>query len=434
MNQHFPKRRHLLGALGLSGLGVSALAHAGWLGQLFQSNQGNHTMQAAATEKFQWNVSFCSYGMDIEPKGQSDVTTLMTDNWMKDADGNFVAKFFTGFGAAWGAGAAGMGGSNPKGSRLPKTLRLRYYDYLEDRFYQLDAVLPLQRIYTLFKLEYVSINSPRYGKVQARFDDLRIGVAPLGHIMLWASGSTDQVELQSYRALELPGMTAKSYNASLPGGTFTLDEDRWGNLAAGKLSPATLERIKRGWVPDPSWYMRHIRVKFPWRFKLTGNVSRMTELSAYFGNTEAQSVWAWEMPLYPTVAELRGIPDTCKFWLHDREGKRHYVWVSFSLRDRAVSESDLSEVRAAFDQVFPGRKLEDNDLLPGDADMATVEVHIPDDFKKFTATLVKGNMRLPLPIGERQHFNLEGSSHFWNDDEPDAPELIKLFQQGPSKR
>lgn len=109
-------------------------------------------------------------------------------------------------------------------------------------------------------------------------------------------------------------------------------------------------------------------------------------------------------------------------------------WMSFSLRERAVSESDLSEVRAAFDQVFPGRQLEDNQQMPGDDDMATVEVHIPDNFKGYTATLVKGNVRLPLPIGASQHFDLEGSSRFWRDGEPDPPDVIKLFLEGPPKR
>jgi hypothetical protein len=433
MQSHSASRRRLISALGLAG--ASPLAKAGWLMQLDQSSKEAPSMQAISSETFIWDVTFCSYGIDIEPRGQGDVTTLWTDNWMKDADGNLVAKFFTGFGAAWGAGASGMGGVNPKGSRLPKSLRLRYYDYLEDRFYQLDAELPLQRIYEFFKREYVSINSPNYGKVRGRFDDLRIGIAPLGHVMVWAAGLTDRVELQTYQALELPGMTAKSYNASLPGGTFTLQENRWGNLAAGKLSPATLERIKKGWTPDPSWYMRHIRVKFPWRFKLTGNVTRITELSAFLGNAEAQSVWAWEMPLYPTLAELRGIPDTCKFWFYDSAGTRHYVWVSFSLRERAVSESDLSEVRAAFDQVFPGRQLEDNQQMPGEDDMATVEVHIPDNFKGYTATLVKGNMRLPLPIGASQHFELKhGTSRFWRSDRQDTPEQTTLFLEGPHKR
>src|SRR5450830_859100 len=77
-------------------------------------------------------------------------------NWLKDAQGDTVARFFSGFGATWGAGSSDMGGTNPKGSRLPKTIHLSYYDYQEDRFYRLEAELPLHRIYELF------FNEPKF--------------------------------------------------------------------------------------------------------------------------------------------------------------------------------------------------------------------------------------------------------------------------------
>ena len=387
-------------------------------------------MNAYATEVMQWNLSFCSYGLDIDPKGQSDLETLRADNWFKDADGQVVAKFFSGFGAAWGAGASGMGGTNPKGSRLPKTFRLTYYDFLEDKFHQLDGDLPQQRIYAFFKQRTVTKNVT-YGKVVARYDQLRLGVASRGNVMLWAAGE-DIAELQTYRAQELTGLTRASYNASLPGGTFTLMEDRWKALAGGRLKPETLERIKAGWVPDPIWYMRTIRVKYPWRHRLTGNVSQTTELESYQGNAEAQSVGAWEMALYQATTAMRGIPETAKFWFTDKAGTRHHLWLSFSLRERAVSEKDLSEVRAAFEQVFPGRTLEDNDYLPNEKDMATVEVHVSDDFKTFTASLVRGEVRLPLPVGKTQHFVLEPYTHWpGNKSEEITPQERRLFQLGP---
>lgn len=431
---HGPKnamnRRRLLAALGLSGLGASTSAQTGWLAQVGQALKGK-PMNAYATEVMKWEVSFCSYGLDIDPKAQGDLETLWSDNWFKDAEGNVVVKFFTGFGAAWGAGASGMGGSNPKGSRLPKTFRLTYYDFLEDRFYQLDGDLPQQRIYELFQRKIVD-KDVNYGKVRGRFDDLRLGVAPRGNVMLWAAGLGNQVELQAYRAHELQGMTRASYNASLPGGTFTLMEDRWKALAGGRLQADTLDRIKAGWVPDPAWYMRTIRVKYPWRHRLTGNVSQMTELESYQGNAESQTVGAWEVMLYQNTTAMRGIPKTAKFWFTDKAGTRHHLWLSFSLRERALSEKDLTEVRAAFEQMFPGRKLEDNDYLPNEHDMATVEVHVSDDCKAFTASLVKGDRRVPLPVGKTQHYELEPYTHWLGNKSGEiTPEERRLFLLGP---
>lgn len=421
-------RRRWLAQIGALGAGITAWpAHAQFFKRLFMNNNTPET----ATMK--WDVSFCSYGIDIEPRGQGDVTTLTGDNWMKDAGGQLVAQFYTGFGAAWGAGTMGMGGTSNKASLLPKTMRLKYYDYLEDRFYQLDAELPLHRIHDLFfRAPRIIDKDVNYGTVRPRYDDVRIGIAPDGHVMLWAAGLGSQVELAQYRAVVLHGITRKSYNASLPGGTFTLTESEDRRLMLDRLKPETIVRIDAGWRPDAMWYMRHIRVKFPWRHVMTGNVSRVTELESYQGNAEAETVGQWEMNTYQQIHRMRGIPNTAKFWFHDRQGKRHYLWLEFCLRERAVSEDDLSEVRAAFDELFPGRTLEDNDYLPGEADMAQVEVHVSDDFRRFTATLVKGEVRLPLPVGRTQHFVLEPFTH-WPKVKTErlTPEMRELFQYGP---
>jgi hypothetical protein len=425
---HLLSRRRWLAQTAALGAGLPAGdAQAQFFKGLFMRN----TTPETATMK--WHVTFCRYGIDIEPRGQGDVTTLTGDNWMKDAEGQVVAQFYTGFGAAWGAGSRGMSAISDSGSRLPKTVRLKYYDYLDDRFYQLDAELPLRRIYDLFiQAPPIVAKKVTYGKVRPRYDNVRIGVAPDGHVMLWAAGLGNQVELAQYRAVVLHGITRKSYNASLPGGTFTLTESEDRRLMLDRLKPETIARIDAGWRPDAMWYMRHIRVKFPWRHVMTGNVSRVTELESYQGNAEAETVGQWEMGVYQQINCLRGIPDTAKFWFHDREGKRHHLWLSFYLRERAVSESDLSEVRAAFDELFPKRTLEDNDDLPGEADMAQVEVHVSDDFQRFTATLVKGDVRLPLPVGKTQHFELEPFTHWpGNKTEEITPEERRLFQYGP---
>lgn len=423
---HLTRRSWLAGAAPLA-LGLApGSSSAQLLRKLLMSNA------TPETAFMKWDVTFCSYGIDIAPRDQSTLETLTGNNWMKDADGKLVAQFYNGFGAAWGAGNIGMGGPPREGGKLPKTLRLSYYDYLEDRFYRLDTELPLRRLFELFVQAppIVGKNSPYYGVPRPRYNDLRIGVAPNGHVMLWACGLGSQVELGPYRASIIEGMTARSYNASLPPGAFTLDEERW--LALDRMKPATVERVKAGWRPDAMWYMRHIRIKFPWRHVLTGNVSRVTELESYQGNAEAETVGQWEMAGYRVINRLRGVPETAKFWFHDREGKRHHLWLEFSLRERAVSEADLTEVRAAFDRLFPGRTLDDNSLMPGDADMAQVEVNISDDLQRFTAFLVKGDVRLPLPVGKTQHFELEPFTHWpGNASDEVTPEMRKLFQFGP---
>ena len=387
------------------------------------------TMNNPQTAVFKWDLSFCSYGIDIDPRASSRVGTLSSDNIMWDAQGLEVARFYSGMGAAWGLGGSIMGGPDRKGSKLPQRLLFSYYDYLEDRFYQLKTELPIQKLFELFSQPGLARDNY---KARHKFQSMCIGVAPLGNVMIWVSGYTDnQVELGTYRAEVLEGMTPKSYNA---GGTrfFPLREDRWAELSGGRAKPETIERIKAGWVPDPSYYMRRIRVKFPWRFKLTGAVSRVTDILSYEANTESTAYGTWEMGLYQTVNTMHAVPDTAKFWFHDLTGKRHYVWLRFWKRERAVSEADLTEMFAAFEQVLGKRTLEDNLFAPNDADMATVEVHVGEDFQTITASLVKGPVRVPLPVGRTQHFALEPYA-YWDGNPTPSAEVIKLFQEGPAK-
>lgn len=378
---------------------------------------------------FKWDVDFCGYGIDIDPRANARVSTLSTDNILWDAQGLEVARFYSNLGAAWGFGGTIMGGPDPKGSKLPQHLLFTYFDYLEDRFYQLKTELPLQKLFELFSIPGLA---RRGVEARPKFQTLRIGVAPLGNIMMWAAGYTDnQVELGTYRAEVLEGMTPKSYNAAARP-FFPLREDRFLHLSSGRAKPETIERIKAGWLPDPSYYMRRIRVKYPWRFKLTGAVSRVTEITCFETSAEGTGYGAWEMGLYQTLNALHAPPTAAFFWFHDLAGKRHYLWLRFWKRERAVSEPDMTDMFTAFEQVFGKRSLEDNTLVPSDADMATVEVHVGEDFQTITAALVKGAVRVPLPVGRTQHAELEPYAYWPGNPTPPA-DVIKLFQEGPPK-
>lgn len=412
----------------LAGSWSTTSAQATGLASFFKGN----AMDTPQTAVFQWDVNFCKYGIDIDPRAGARVSTLSSDNILWDAEGLEVARFYSGMGAAWSAGSRPMGGPDPKGARLPQRLLFSYYDYLEGRFYQLKTELPLQKLFELFQRSAVSKSAPHFGTIRPRFQSLIIGVAPLGHIMIWAAGYNDfQVELGTYRAEVLEGMTPQSYNA---GGNrfFPLREDRWQELSGGRAKPETIERIKAGWVPDPSYYMRRIRVKYPWRFKLTGAAARLTELTCYESNGEGRAWGAWEMGLYQTLNEMHAPPTAAFFWFHDQTGKRHYLWMRFWKRERAVSEPDMGATFAAFEQMLGQRTLEDNLFAPGDADMATVEVHVGEDFETITASLVKGGLRAPLQVGRVQHFELEPHA-YWNGNPTPPADAIKLFQEGPSR-
>jgi hypothetical protein len=215
-------------------------------------------MQAYETEEFTWDIGTSHYYLD---KGATQMVTLERENWMKDAQGNVVANWF-GAGNVWGIGGGPMGG-DPRTARLPKTMRISYYDYQEDRFYQLDAELPQKKLFELFKQKTVSIDT-KYGSVKPMFNGLLIGVAPQGNVVVWARarGARDQVELATYKAHAMQDMTIERYNSTGTygpngGRAFPISTDRWGILSdATALTPATVERLKSGWLPSADYYLQ----------------------------------------------------------------------------------------------------------------------------------------------------------------------------------
>ncbi|MFG6449824.1 DUF2931 family protein [Roseateles sp. BYS180W] len=289
----FRRRRWLASTLSLTALSATpALQAAGLLDKLFK---GKDPAMSIETDEFDWEISTCKYSLDIELRGNSRVDTLSYGNRFIDASGKDVGRFFTGFGAPWGGGDGPMGGDRRR-ARLPKTLELSYYDYIEGVLYQLQAPLPIEHIHARFSERTVTRGEP-YGKVVQKYNDIRIGVGPQGHIMVWlASVSGNQVELATYQATPVKDFDPAEYNRKLPGGSFYLNADRFRELSfdTNRLSPQTQERIRAGWRADPRYYFETLRLKYPWRFKLTGAVSQVTELGGWYANGEAQAIGAWK--------------------------------------------------------------------------------------------------------------------------------------------
>jgi hypothetical protein len=380
-------------------------------------------MPAYETEEFIWRLVTSHYYLD---SGATQIVTIERQNWMKDALGKVVAQWW-GAGNVWGLGGTPMGGDKRR-ARLPKTLRTTYYDYQEDRFYQLDAELPLQKLHALFKETVVS-PSLNYGKVVPKFDTFKIGIAPQGHVVVWVGGrgGDDQIELGIYKAQMMRDMTVAGYNATKP--AFPLKADRWTKLSySTSLKPETVAKLKTGWMPELGYYLKQ-RTKYPWRYRMSGN-AHLLEIMEGQGNQEHFYVGPWMMGLYKGVAAMRGIPSAATLWFNDLQGKRHSIWLGFYSKERVAGEPDLGAVWNAFETVFPGRKPEDNDYLPGDNDMATVDIHVSDDLKTYTATLIKGQQRINIPIGDTQFFNLESYAHGPGQPTP-KPEVVKLLQNGP---
>jgi hypothetical protein len=389
-------------------------------------------MSAIQTEIFKWSINVSNYNVDA---GSVKIVTLAApDNWFKDASGKEVTRWF-GAGGMWGVGGTPMGGNNIK-SALPKTFGLAYYDYIENKFYELVGELEQRKIYELFKQQTVD-NDNHLGAIIPRYKKLILGIAPQGHIMVWVSSENgaDQVELASYRATERKGVTVASYNASQSSDFFHIRTDYWAkDIEHGgirKLKAETTAKIKAGWLPSADYYLRKQRIKYPWRYSMSGN-ARLVEFSERLGNTERNTVYPWEFSLKQNLAQLKGVPREATLYFNDKAGKRHYVALHFFRKDRVSTEPDLTEVFAAFEKLFPGRTLEQNHDYPAEAEMATLDINVSDDLTEYTATLIKGNQRIDFPLAFAQRQDLSPYA-YWTNAETPEPAVLKLLLNGPPK-
>lgn len=226
----------------------------------------------------------------------------------------------------------------------------------------------------------------------------------------------------------MEGYTAERYNREVqPGFPIFVGEKRLRRLTS--LESDTVAKIQQGWFPDNLYYKKQ-RTKYPWRFAMTGN-AHLLEFYERYGNQEATYVHPWQLATYQNAAQVRGVPQNNIFVFNDRKGKRYWLSFKFSNKYRVTGEADISDVWAAFEKLFPGRTPEANNQSVSDADMATVEVNASDDLKTFTATLVKGDQRIPLPAAHgSQLLPLEPWSNNYGSPTP-PPDVIKRQQQGP---
>ena len=386
------------------------------------------TMSAIESEEFKWSITVSNYNLDL---GNTHIETLINDCWFADAQGN--KRQFYGSRGSYGIGGTPIGG-NRENMPLPKTLHLQYYDYQVGRFYKLDVELPQRKLHALFKQKTIQIDADNK-PVMPRYDELTIGIAPGGFIMLWVRtyDGYDEVELLGpLQALNIDGMTVESYNNSVRE-SFWLYE-RWGHISGRgtygrtSLTRETVDKLKAGWVPDNLYY-RQRRIKYPWRYRMTGN-ARLLEFKDSQDNNERFYTGPWQMAMYNSLGAMRGVPVAATFWFVDKAGQRHSIYLGFFKGERVTGEKDVSDGWAAFEAVFPKRDVSQNDFVPGEEDMATLEIHVSDDLQTYSTSLAKGNTVVDFPAHRAQFFNLEPYTHWPKGVTPDAA-AIKRLQNGP---
>ncbi|MBF0576052.1 DUF2931 family protein [Dysgonomonas sp. GY617] len=120
-------------------------------------------------------------------------------------------------GSDWGYS---IGDNNSGRGPLPDGLGIEWFSFAENKFYSGSFDLPYDTIKKLFNTQM--IESVR--KIPCRFDEISVGMAPGGMVVVWVRGDSHSVDIGRFQADEAP---ARDLNEFLPSTHVWYDwEDR----------------------------------------------------------------------------------------------------------------------------------------------------------------------------------------------------------------
>jgi hypothetical protein len=157
---------------------------------------------------------------------------------------------------AWGFG----GGSGMKGGIIPNRLELTWISYAEKKFWKIDCALPEDKILALFQKGYTYRDKAGVNNKET-YDELLIGLAPGGVVVVWLVGSVSIVEVGRFQAKE-------TYVNKLDFQPVKIvDETQEQYFETGFkvcVSKEIQEQIKKEGIPFGLW--DEYRTKYNWRF------------------------------------------------------------------------------------------------------------------------------------------------------------------------
>ena len=177
---------------------------------------------------------------------------------------------------------------------LPDRLKISFFSYTEDQFYQGDFKLPFEHILKLFSNPYYShkVNQIiNYHKIVA-------GVAPGGVVTVWVTSEDRTVEIFSGMADKVELDWSKiTPDKVTPRKTYI---DTQVQFMRSKLSPDAREEMAKSGVPLDRW--KNYRKRYNWQLLFTGQEPpKMVDYIKYFNGER-------DLLLYPHTEEYLSQP------------------------------------------------------------------------------------------------------------------------------
>ena len=401
-------------------LSLGLLANTG-CGQVkrFTEGIGGMSNNNYATAEFGWGMGVSNYTLDAGDSEMSMEAIRPGNNLMLDSEGNVVARVDFGSGGRWGLSSGVLGSQDDSKKRLPARLKMLYYDAQEKQAYRIDAPLPTQKIYELFKQGFVDLSGKRLN-----YDQILVGLAPRGHVVVWVKEAAFMVEVASFEATktnldEQTLETFKNYSANI--GLYEMQF--WKDW-----TEETLAKIKAGLEPDPTPYLKK-RIRYPWNL---GNINGVKEVEYYRATINAERMMIWRRLLVHDREIVKPLPQRLDMYYDDpKDGKRYNVDVFFYKKDRVFEEPDISELQAIFERWYPNATAEEGTQGIPESEFVQFEFEFDREGGMTSIYVRKGNERIELNNARVKWRELPPNSY---DGDAPTEQQLKNMRVGFSER
>lgn len=416
-------------------------------------------------QDIEWGVSNSDADFNLRKKDSENIG-VDTRYVLSFVNLNLTTTFYTadgtrlrsidGGGGAWGRGDTPLGGNDFK-QPLPDRLKLTYFSYLEDQFYQLDTPLPKQKIEQLFRKIYQGMpDSPEGSTIPTQYYVFDIAIAPQGWIILFAVGPGIRKEIASWQAHKIEADYDVDIVQRESGGDINFlrkQNMRKRNVDSTfkdleKYAPTLYKNYKEGkGLPTSEWY-KQMQTKFPWNLEVTAPDGEWNgEYYAEYANTERYEVLSDQ--LQEDRTRQKAVPTKIWTWItYKPTGVKYYIeihmfpipkWAAFRYIPY-YQDPNLTLFYKNFQELFPLSTLARNEIPAHEAEFGKLHIDLDEDFKIKEIYLKRGKTIRPLdgayeyylaPIDLNRggYYPEQGHPHYLT-----KPKLPDLTDQGVADR
>jgi len=318
------------------------------------------------TERFELSAS---------PGCADGYPATIDDAYFLSPGGGFPVPYGHRLDSGWGGSAIGWSVGDEM-QPAPDSLRIRWFSYTEDKFYEGHFLLPQERIYKLLKAGLWDTES----RAHITYNDLSLSVVPGGVVVVWLTqGRGDKVLIGRYEAREI----LYDYARHRPG------VDRVASVREGRAmaSPEAQRAIATRTLGPKKWdtWLR----KYPWQLAFSQPLTLTDFNITYFSEEATGNPFTPDMTAY---AQILLAPSP-------KAAPKHYMLYVAGAYGRKkifkVSPFDEAEIITAFQTLaaaHPGQPL-------------TLFIETNEQLTEASLSLRAGKQIIPLPKSLVQLFD-----------------------------